>query len=176
MEFFGKPRLRPLQDPTITHKGHDDGTHHHKGEARIPGSRSNPGEIEKVEDFCWIGHAGQQESETKDQTDRKLENNGHSVHPRCRATKTVAMPVAMKVTVATRERIESRDNPHTPWPEGQPLPHTEPNPTRNPARTTMAPLAWMVCAGSLPVATSTTSGAATNPATKARRPANSLSA
>ena len=32
---------------------------------------------------------------------------------------TVAAPVAMKVTVATSERIESRESPQTPWPDAQ---------------------------------------------------------
>jgi len=39
----------------------------------------------------------------------------------------------MNMTVATKERGESRDRPHTPWPEVQPLPQTEPKPTSKPA-------------------------------------------
>jgi hypothetical protein len=38
--------------------------------------------------------------------------------------KTVANPVAMNIAVATSARTESREIPHTPWPEVQPLPHT----------------------------------------------------
>jgi len=41
-------------------------------------------------------------------------------------------PVAMKVSVATRERPEKRLKPHTPWPLVQPWPRRVPNPTNNP--------------------------------------------
>ena len=40
----------------------------------------------------------------------------------CRTTNTVAIPAAMKASVATSERGESRDSPHTPWPLVQPEP------------------------------------------------------
>ena len=35
---------------------------------------------------------------------------------------TVAIPAAMKVTVATSERCDNRLTPQTPWPLVQPLP------------------------------------------------------
>ena len=71
----------------------------------------------------------------------KLRNDGHGVQPRCRVTNTVAIPAAMNVIVATKDRIESREIPHTPCPEVQPLPHTEPKPTRKPASPRMVALA-----------------------------------
>ncbi len=50
----------------------------------------------------------------------------------CRMKKTVATPVAMNVSVATKDRDESRANPHTPCPEVQPEPKVTPIPTRMP--------------------------------------------
>ena len=44
------------------------------------------------------------------------------VHMRCLVTKTVAMPAAMNAPVATSERGDRRDSPHTPWPLVQPAP------------------------------------------------------
>ena len=61
-----------------------------------------------------IGHAGDHQPDTEHQTDRKLQHDGHDVHPKCRATNTVAIASAMKLTVATSERGESRASPHTP--------------------------------------------------------------
>lgn len=49
------------------------------------------------------------------------------------AMNTVANPVPMKVTVATKERSERRPSPHTPWPLVQPEPITVPKPTSKPA-------------------------------------------
>ena len=37
-------------------------------------------------------------------------------------TNTVAKPAAMKAQVATSERGDRRDRPHTPWPLVQPEP------------------------------------------------------
>src|SRR5260370_42694556 len=124
MKFLAEERPRLPQNPIETDKGQSTRAGHHKGEARTPGPPTNACEIEKVEDLCRIRHAGYQESKTEDQADCNLEANRHDAPPKCRAINTVTIPAAIKVMVATRERIESRETPHTPRPDGQPLPHT----------------------------------------------------
>src|SRR3979411_1797427 len=109
MKFLAEERPRLPQSPTETHKGHSNRAGHHKGEARIPGSRTNGGEIEKVEDLGRIRHAGHQESKTEDQADCKLEDNCHHAHPKCRAINTVTIPAAMKVMVAKGAHREPRE-------------------------------------------------------------------
>src|ERR1019366_9304652 len=101
MECFAEQRPGLPAHKAIADDGHGDRPGHDEGEAGIPVSAADAGEIEKVQNLGWIGHAGQQQSKTEGETDRKLENNRHDVQPRCRAMNTVAIPVAMKVTVAT---------------------------------------------------------------------------
>src|SRR5258708_33631022 len=48
---------------------------------------------------------------------------------------TVMRAVAMKTGVATSERGERRETPHTPCPLGQPEPSRVPNPTSRPPAT-----------------------------------------
>lgn len=45
----------------------------------------------------------------------------------------MAKPLSMKHTVATIDRGERRDRPHTPWPLVQPDPYRVPMPTNTPA-------------------------------------------
>ena len=54
--------------------------------------------------------------------------------------KTVIKPFNINVIVATNDRIDARDNPHTPWPLVHPFPRTTPNPTRRPAELSMTKL------------------------------------
>src|SRR5258708_38715794 len=114
MKSLAEKRPRSPQHPCKTSRRHGDRPGHHKAEAGIPASRTDPREIEKVENLCRIGHARDQQSESEDQADCKLKDDAHDAQPRCRATNTVAIPVAMNVRVATIERTESRDSPHTP--------------------------------------------------------------
>jgi hypothetical protein len=46
-------------------------------------------------------------------------------------TVTIAIPI--KKLVATKERGERRESPHTPWPLVQPEPNRLPKPTSRPA-------------------------------------------
>src|SRR3954451_15694752 len=140
-EFFAKKRSRSPQNPFEAHEGDGNCASHDEGEACIPGPGANSGEIEKVEHLCRIGHAGQHQSEAEDQADCELENDCHDAQPICRVTNTVAIPAAMKVAVATNDRTDNRDSPHTAWPEVQPFPHTEPKPTRKPPSVRMLALA-----------------------------------
>jgi len=50
-----------------------------------------------------------------------------------RRMRTDMKAVAMKVMVAVMDLLEPLEIPQTPWPEVQPLPRTEPKPTRSPA-------------------------------------------
>ena len=73
---------------------------------------------------------------------------GSRRHPARRSARTVKIPAAIKVAVATRERWERRLTPHTPWPLVQPLPSRVPKPTSNPATTSIGQ--ELKCAGSSP--------------------------
>ena len=64
----------------------------------------------------------------------------------------MAKPVAMKVTVATTERGDSRAIPHTPCPLVQPPPVAVPNPTSSPATAISPPWSDTVCTTGAPVA------------------------
>src|SRR5450830_18094 len=57
-------------------------------------------------------------------------------------------PLNMKQTVATIERGERRDMPHTPWPLVQPEPYRVPTPTRTPARISPSQPLWNSISGS----------------------------
>ena len=48
-------------------------------------------------------------------------------------TKTVTKPAPIKTSVATSERGDSLDSPHTPCPLVHPAPYRVPAPTSNPA-------------------------------------------
>lgn len=52
-----------------------------------------------------------------------------------RITKTVAIAVAMKISVAAIERGDNLPTPQTPWPLVHPLPSRVPKPTNIPATT-----------------------------------------
>ncbi|GER04343.1 hypothetical protein JCM17846_20250 [Iodidimonas nitroreducens] len=54
------------------------------------------------------------------------------MNPKSRIRPTVANPVAMNRAVATIDRGERRDTPHTPWPLVHPDPKRVPKPTNSP--------------------------------------------
>tara|TARA_B110000240_G_C13461893_1_gene437077 strand:+ start:1405 stop:1623 length:219 start_codon:yes stop_codon:yes gene_type:complete len=51
-----------------------------------------------------------------------------------RRVKTVKNPVDINIIVATTDLPEALETPHTPWPLVQPLPKTDPKPTKRPAK------------------------------------------
>src|SRR6266702_3605716 len=176
MKCFGKYRPRPLQHPAEADERGGDGAHHHEHKARIPTSGADGGEVEKVKDLGRIGHAGNHKPEAEDQADGELDEDRHGrPQSKCLMMKVVAIPVAMKTSVATMERTDSREMPQTPCPEVQPLPHTEPKPTRRPARTSRIPPVSIDWAGKFPVASRKNDGTATSPARNAMGPASSRS-
>lgn len=56
----------------------------------------------------------------------------------------------MNVAVATNERGDSLEIPHTPWPLVHPFPNTEPNPTNSPAKINIGVFALTVWVGAEP--------------------------
>src|SRR5690606_8430588 len=113
---------------------------HHEGEARIP----VPREVEEAHDLGGLGHAREREPHPEEEAGAEPDHGfdaaaAHDAPPSTWwTTKTVAMPVVMKVAVATIDRLESRPMPHTPWPLVQPLPRRVPKPTRSPAAASSA--------------------------------------
>lgn len=77
-------------------------------------------------------------------------------------------PVAMNVTVATMERPDIREIPHTPWPLVHPFPSTDPNPTRTPARPSNAILLDIATTGACPARPNQSGAASKRPAIKVR--------
>src|SRR5208282_3321817 len=145
---------------------------HHEGEARIPA----PGKIEKGEDLGRVDHARDDQPQAEEEAAQ--EGHEHARHgaqspARCRTTKTVAIPAAMKASVAASERRDRRASPHTPCPLVQPLPSRVPKPTRRPATASVGSEASMVTRGRLPVKSAERPGAASMPITKATRQARS---
>src|SRR5262249_17305913 len=93
----------------------EDRTSDDEGKRRIPIAR----DVEEADDLARIGHA------RKDEADAEHESRGERaecVHVSWRQTKTVALPASMNATVATTERGDRREMPHTPWPLVQPEP------------------------------------------------------
>ena len=76
-------------------------------------------------------------------------------------TNAVAMPVPMKVRVATSERPDRREIPQMPWPLVQPEPRRVPKPTSNPARMTAGSET-----GEAPMAVGITTPSSTPPSSK----------
>jgi len=73
----------------------------------------------------------------------------------------------MNVMVATMERLDNLDMPHTPWPLVQPLPSAEPTPTNMPPAPSRTRFVVMDCAGWLPEKYEYAGIAISNPMTKA---------
>ncbi len=94
---------------------HQDRAAHDEGERRVPAAR----DVEEADHLARVGHAGDDEPDAEHQAGGE---SGERVHIRCLVTKTVAMPAAMNAPVATSERGDRRDSPHTPWPLVQPAP------------------------------------------------------
>jgi hypothetical protein len=88
---------------------------HDEGKRGIPGAEN----VEKADHLARIGHAREDETDAED---KACGESGEGAHGKCLATNTVAMPARMNAAVATSERGESRDSPHTPWPLVQPEP------------------------------------------------------
>src|SRR5712675_205105 len=101
--------------------GDRDRARHDERERRIPGA----GEVEKAEHLRRVRHPGNEEPQPEDQARREGSRGIHG-RPYCeirwRATYTVAKPAAMNARVATIERGDMRETPHTPWPLVHPPP------------------------------------------------------
>ncbi len=93
----------------------EDRACHDERERRIPVAE----DVEECDDLAGIGHTRDDEPDSENESGGE---GGDEIHATCLVMKTVAMPAAMKAAVATSERGESRDSPHTPWP----LVHPEP--------------------------------------------------
>ena len=74
-------------------------------------------------------------------------------------------PVAIKVSVATIDRVEPRAIPQTPCPLVQPLPNRLPTPTNTPPSKTCHQARSMTGAAG-PLKAATSKGPSTNPITK----------
>ena len=114
MEFLAKdgPRL-PLH-PIVTDKGHRDGAGHDEGELGSQLPERMPARSRKLSTFAGSDMPDNTSPRPKIRPIANWETIAMMAHPKCRATKTVRTPVAMKVMVATSERTESREMPHTP--------------------------------------------------------------
>ena len=120
-ENFGAQSGRFLaQDEAVADKRHGNAACHDEDQCRIPCA----GEIEKALNHRGVGHAGEAQSETENETRRHAGDRFAHVRPHktWRTTKTVTIAVATKVATAAAERGDSRDMPQMPWPEVQPLP------------------------------------------------------
>ena len=90
---------------------HGDGANHYEGEAGIPVTK----DVEEANDLGRIGHARNDKSGAEDETrEERHELRPHGSPPRLRTTATVTVPVAMKVAVATSDRLDKRLRPQTP--------------------------------------------------------------
>jgi len=100
---------------------HDDGAGHHQRQRRIPRARK----IEKALNLGRIDHARHDEPGAED---KSCDEGAQCIHGcaqvpmTCRTTNTVATPAAMNESVATIDRGDRREIPHTPWPLVQPAP------------------------------------------------------
>src|SRR4051812_31208076 len=101
--------MRALPSEAEGGEADEDRAAHHEAERRVPVAE----EVEEADDLARIAHAGKEQADAEHQAGGE---GGEGAHARCRTTKTVAMPAPMKARVATSERGESRDRPHTPWP------------------------------------------------------------
>ena len=111
-------------------EAHRDGAAHDEGERRVPGA----GQVQEADHLAGVGHAGNHQAPAEEKADGEfgcalqvgvfhgdvLRGCVHRTHSKCLITKTMAKPAAMKVPVATIERGDRRDSPHTPWPLVQP--------------------------------------------------------
>jgi len=113
--------LRPRFREPIRGDIDQQATAHHEGERRVPPARK----VEKALHAGGVGHPGNGEAKAKDEAAKQGDELAHAATT-CRSTKTVRKPKAMKVTVATSERVEKRASPQIPWPEVQPLPSRVP--------------------------------------------------
>src|SRR5207237_427685 len=128
--------------------------------------------IEEALDLARIRHAGDEQAEPEHQSRGE---GGERVHAStCRITSTVANPASMNAAVATSERGDRRDSPHTPCPLVQPDPYAVPTPTSRPAATSAPKPASILGIGFLSKKKSIAAGASSNPPTKATRQAASL--
>src|SRR5439155_2174530 len=109
---------------------------HRQREGRIPRARH----IQETENLGRIDQPGNEKPEPEDEAG---DEGAQCIHRCCsvaaqlpimwRTTNTVTNPAAMNDSVATIERGDRRDIPHTPWPLVQPAPYRVPMPTSKPA-------------------------------------------
>ena len=92
-------------------------------------------EGEKSDDLVGIGHTRYSQSQSENKSTKQREKGVHSELP----AKSVAIrnPEAIKEMVATIDRVESFEIPHTPCPLVHPEPILVPIPTRRPAKTSV---------------------------------------
>lgn len=82
-----------------------------EGKGGIPGTK----QVEEAADPHGIQHARHGEPRAEQQAGGKTDHAAHHQPPPTALTiATVTKPVAMKVNVATMDRFDRRDMPHTP--------------------------------------------------------------
>ena len=113
-------------------RDHGDAADHDEREARIPRAA---GDVEEAEHLRRLRHARDARARRRTRGRRRSRRRLDFIAapPTWRTTNTVAMPTAMKTSVATIERGDRRLMPHRPWPLVQPLPRRVPKPTSRPA-------------------------------------------
>ena len=87
-----------------------NGSHHHKGKGRIPGT----GQVQKGQDGVGPGHPGDAEPQGEDHATGKGSHEFHEFPPSKWKALAAAIPRPMKAQVATRDRPESRVRPQIP--------------------------------------------------------------
>ena len=118
-ELLGENRARAREGEAIAEEGHHD----RAPITKIRLGSKVPARSRKFCTFAGLAMPEIEQPKAEDETGKRIDGDAHGQPPTtCRITNTVTKPVDMKIAVATTERNDSREIPHTPWPLVQPPP------------------------------------------------------